>query len=244
MPSVIESKHYKLIHLNDLDALPKLNLRSLFDSLRDQALLVHLTPLSFYPHSAYFSSILSESEQQRASQFGLEKLKLKFITQRALLRLLLTEITHAHTSEQGLARSLEIQYTQKLKPYLAKSSLVSSPPQFNLSHTQNDVLYAFSPNSEVGVDIEEPHLTDPISELAQHIFSQDEWRIFEDLTPQYRSFHFLKTWTQKEALSKAIGQGLELDFSKLSIENQDWKVTPIPELSPLFGALAMKRHCL
>jgi 4'-phosphopantetheinyl transferase len=146
-------------------------------------------------------SILSRDEAERAAHFGFEQHRRRFITSRAMLRRLLGHY---------LAKApvdVRFQYGHRGKPALSDSS--SPRLFFNLAHSHDVALYAFSIGMDLGIDVEYMRqITDP-SKLVSDCFSPNEISSYQSLAhPQEKRLAFFRGWTRKEAFLKAIGEGL------------------------------------
>jgi len=85
---------------------------------------------------------------------------------------------------------------------------------FNLSHAGKHVALAFARNQALGVDIEE-YARNPSAGLAKRFFSPGESAALARLTPDKRSAAFLHLWTHKEAVLKALGEGLSFGLDRV-----------------------------
>lgn len=116
--------------------------------------------------------LLSPAERERAARFRFERDRRRFVVARARLRELLGERLERRPE------ALQFDYGPRGKPRLSDGAL-----HFNLSHSDDVAIYAFSSACEVGVDIEAMHAEPPF---------------------------FLYRWTRNEALAKALGDGLSM----------------------------------
>jgi 4'-phosphopantetheinyl transferase len=122
-------------------------------------------------------SLLCPAERERAARFRFERDRRRYIVARARLRQLLG-------ARLGVRpEAIEITHGMKGKPRLADGGL-----HFNLSHSDDVALYAFSSACELGADIEAIH-GEPLS--------------------------FLYRWTRTEALAKALGAGLSASSERV-----------------------------
>ncbi|UYO94894.1 4'-phosphopantetheinyl transferase family protein [Pollutimonas sp. M17] len=151
-------------------------------------------------------ALLSPQERQRAGSFLVQPARDVFIQVRALLRLVLGE--HLGKSPGDI----HFDYGRFRKPTLAGGS---SDTHFNVAHSSDYALIAISQGAEVGVDIEHMRHTSDLAGLAAQILSPLEAQRWERLDDGMRSRAFFYAWTAKEAVSKAVGQGLQLDFKTL-----------------------------
>ena len=93
-----------------------------------------------------------------------------------------------------------LSYTDRGRPFLREGGV-----EFNLSHTARHVLCAVG-EARVGVDVEEFDRTvsDPVRLSERWFGLAEREKFFQD--PSHG--HFLRIWTQKEALVKWTGEGL------------------------------------
>lgn len=90
------------------------------------------------------SKLLSDDEKLRAAKYRFRKDKEVYTSARGLLRLLSAKYLETEPT------AIEFQYSTYGKPsYLKKTSL-----NFNVSHSGNYIVIAFSQGLELGVDIE------------------------------------------------------------------------------------------
>ncbi len=84
---------------------------------------------------------------------------------------------------------------------------------FNFSHSGSMVACAVSSSLRIGLDLEEKRPLD----LNNYVrtMGHEEWRTIR--RHKHPSTLFLKNWTYKEALSKAMGKGLYHPFSTIEI---------------------------
>jgi 4'-phosphopantetheinyl transferase len=86
---------------------------------------------------------------------------------------------------------------------------------FNISHSDQYAVCAFSKEYSIGIDIEK---IKPISlEFLRNFFNQDEWAEMQEGENSQESFYRL--WTKKEAVVKADGRGLNVPLKEILIKN-------------------------
>jgi 4'-phosphopantetheinyl transferase len=144
--------------------------------------------------------VLAEDERARAARFHFAHDARRFGVGRALLRVLLSRYT------QVAAEKVQFQYSQYGKPVLAGQE---QGLYFNLSHSHEMALYAFSVQQEPGIDIE--FLRRPIPDavqLAKRFFSAQEYQLLASLPLNEVPAHFFRMWVRTEAVLKAQGIGL------------------------------------
>ena len=100
-----------------------------------------------------------------------------------------------------------------------KPSVISGLPQveFSLSHTEGLVAVATNPAARIGIDVELVTGTQDTGP-APDLLTRREQVWLKRQSDADRWPAFLKLWTAKEAMSKAVGRGCDLDFRKLEID--------------------------
>jgi 4'-phosphopantetheinyl transferase len=101
--------------------------------------------------------------------------------------------------------------------------IIGSNFDFNISHSGQYAVCAFSKKYSLGIDIER---IKPLSLASlQHFFNQDEWAdVQENQNPQES---FYRLWTKKEAVVKADGRGLNIPLKEIIIQNNQGFVEQI-----------------
>ena len=150
--------------------------------------------------------LLSQDEIDRAQRFKFEKLRTHFITGRGILRIILGNYLN-QTPE-----SIKFSYADKGKPFIKDSSL-----KFNLAHSGGRVVYAFTEENEVGIDLEIIKEMKDASEIAKHYFSRSEIEDLEKVGEDNINKAFFNCWTSKEAFIKTIGDGLSYPLANFSV---------------------------
>lgn len=142
--------------------------------------------------------VLSPDETERAERFRFVHHRQRFTIARGLLRKTLSFYT-------GIApEEIIFSYGPHGKPYLQKNELQL---QFNVSHSDEMAVYAITVNKEIGVDIER---IKPIFKegIAKRFFNKNEYIKLMKLPADKRINSFYQIWSKKEALIKALGEGL------------------------------------
>jgi 4'-phosphopantetheinyl transferase len=149
---------------------------------------------------------LSPDERERWLNYRLEARQQQFLVSRGVLRFLLGQYLRCQPQD------LEFQYSEHGKPALSNTLL--NRIQFNIAHSQDWILFAFSPTLELGVDIEavEPNLN--YKAIAQRFLRQEEGLAFQEIEEHSQQLAFYRIWSRKEAVIKLWGdnlfQGLQL----------------------------------
>jgi len=147
---------------------------------------------------------LSHDELIRAGKFHFEKDRDYFMAARGLLRSLLGRYLDMQPAQ------LQFAYNENGKPSLS-ASLQGKTLNFNLSHSHNLALFAYSYIGSVGVDIEYMRADVAVEQVARVSFSPREQALLLALPIEERRHAFYACWTRKEAYIKGRGTGLSLE---------------------------------
>jgi phosphopantetheinyl transferase len=93
----------------------------------------------------------------------------------------------------------------------------ASGPSFNMTHTDAVVAVAVSSSGQVGLDAEIRHRVPRANSLARRVLASDERAQFSAWPDRRRDESFAACWVRKEAVAKALGYGLTLDFASFSV---------------------------
>ncbi len=146
-------------------------------------------------------SVLSNWERARAERFRLPRDKENFIIRHGMLRMLLGAYVGCYPSRLNLSMG------PNGKPELHRR-FETGGMHFNLSHSGDVALYGFTGACPIGVDVEQIQPVPDCERIARKTFSQAETKSLMALPKELRISRFFDLWTRKEALSKAIGNGL------------------------------------
>ena len=160
-------------------------------------------------------TMLSGDEKARAGRYQFEYLQQSFIVARGILRCLLARYMGLQPDQ------LAFVYLREGKPQLSEK--FDRQVFFNLSHSKELVLYAFSRSRKVGIDIEYIRAVDDLMMIAGHHFSTREMIDLKSLPPHKRLQGFFNCWTRKEAYIKAIGTGLSFPLQEFDVSLQPGK---------------------
>ena len=159
--------------------------------------------------SAADEALLDDEERARAQRFVRPPDRRRFVLAHAALRLL-------------LARCLE------LRPALVRyENAVHGKPrlapglpslEFNLSHSGGLALIAVARDRAVGVDVEQVREITDAQSIAETHFSAAERALLRSLPPAERRDAFFRCWTRKEAVIKAIGEGLSRALGSFDVD--------------------------
>lgn len=154
--------------------------------------------------------ILSADELARAARFRFERDQKRFMAARGILRKILGGYLEEHPQK------IRFDYTSYGKPMLATDSAPNAL-RFNLSHAGAFVLFAVTYGNNIGIDMERIRDDVPIAQIAQRFFSLGENRSLERMDENKRKEVFFQYWTRKEAVLKAMGEGLSFPMEQLDV---------------------------
>lgn len=161
-----------------------------------------------------FASALTADERERAQRFLQRRDFERFILGRTMIRLVCA-------GWSGVApRSLNLRQTATGRPYLAREGQPSEHwIDFNIAHTEDCVLIAWSVDQLVGTDVEaiEFDCAVPFRLLAETAFSDDERSALAAVQPSDAALTFYRIWVRKEAILKAEGCGVSGDLRSFSV---------------------------
>ncbi len=160
-------------------------------------------------HSKSLFGFLSENEKHRATQYVFNEDRDCYIFRRGILRNILSKYVQIDPQH------LQINYSEYGKPYLHNAPYL----QFNLSHSNEIILYAIARDVSVGIDVESLRNEIDIVGIAPLICSFRDQQVLKNIaTKEQQRSAFLEIWTRKEASLKAQGLGLS-HLSKLDQES-------------------------
>ena len=150
-------------------------------------------------------ALLSPEETARAERFRFPVHRQRFIAARGYLRQLLS----AYLKQP--AESIIFSYSHRGKPYLPDQRL-----QFNVSHSHDMAVYAFTLDQPVGIDIEKVK-ADYDDGVAERFFSPQEYADLTALPEEQRALCFYRIWARKEAMIKVSGEGFAFALSSFTV---------------------------
>ncbi|WP_331447466.1 4'-phosphopantetheinyl transferase family protein [Streptomyces xanthochromogenes] len=198
-------------------------------------------------------ALLSKEERERAARFVHQRSAVGFVAGRAASRRILSGLLDVAPEEIGLGR----------RPCPGCGDPLHGPPAvlapatplwISISHTDSCGMLAVA-RVPVGVDVE--GVRDfPVLELAASTLSDSERRVVLGADEgDARTRLFLRCWTRKEAVLKAVGVGITTDLSTVDTRPElagsavvaagvpgtpaSWVVTDLAVPGPLAAALAV-----
>lgn len=98
-----------------------------------------------------------------------------------------------------------------------KPALKNRPLHFNLSHSGDLMVAAFTLDGPLGLDIEQISPRLHARDIARRYFSERERGEMETSDDKRYLRRFFRLWTAKEALMKATSLGFALELSKIEV---------------------------
>lgn len=145
---------------------------------------------------------LSPDELVRARGLYHEADRRRFAAARLTLRRVLASYLGSDPA------ALSFRYGPHNKPSLALPTGERSL-QFNLSHSNALCLLAITRGRPVGVDVEEVRDLPDLYLIEDRLFAGDELAAQQARPPEERRLEFFRRWTQREAIGKGKGAGLD-----------------------------------
>jgi 4'-phosphopantetheinyl transferase len=154
--------------------------------------------------------VLSAEEREHALRFAFEKDRRRWVVAHGVLRMLL--------SSYLLIDPANLRFSSN--PYGKPS--VAPPPgedrlQFNMAHSVDLALYAFSYGQRIGIDVEYMRKNVEYEQLARSYFSPREYTTLKTLPPPVQHEAFYLCWSRKEAYLKGIGKGLSISLATFDV---------------------------
>jgi phosphopantetheinyl transferase len=151
--------------------------------------------------------LLSDDEKQRADSFKSKKDRACFIIAQALKRYFLSQIINVEPS------SLYFSCSDKGKPFCDHEMTLD----FNISHSADWVVFGVSSIAAIGVDVERADRVIGKKTIAYALTSKQILTLdsVDDLVEKMMLY-----WTQKEAVSKALGVGISVGFKNIQCSGE------------------------
>lgn len=193
---------------------------------------------------------LNELELDRAGRYHFEHLRQKFVVAHAGLRAILSGYT-------GIpAEQLAFRFGVQGKPTLIDRG--GAPGlEFNLSDSQDIALAAVTLHQPIGVDVERVRDVPELDSITPTILAPEELGYLRKCEGTDRVAAFLRFWTCKEAIIKAMGVGLSANLKRIVVDAESaaagrwftvhvptsgrtWSVRSLPVDGGYQAALAME----
>jgi 4'-phosphopantetheinyl transferase len=162
------------------------------------------------------SAVLSADERQRADQFRLDEPRRRFVIARVGLRRLLGKYLGKPAS------SIAIENDPHGKPRLAGGP-DAEEVHFNVAHSGSCALIAVAAGCQVGIDVERVRPVSHAEHIARRYFHSAEAEGILTAAPSSRDELFLRCWTGKEAVLKALGCGITGSLASFRVPTDDFR---------------------
>lgn len=159
---------------------------------------------------ASMQEVLSEDERAFALRFAFEKDRRRWVVAHGVLRILLSRYLVVDSG------NLQFSSNPFGKPAVA-FPLNAEHLQFNMAHSADLALFAFTYDHCVGIDVESMRNDIAYEQLARSYFSPREYATLQTLPPQLQLEAFYLCWTRKEAYIKAKGKGLSISLATFDV---------------------------
>lgn len=156
--------------------------------------------------TAACETVLSDAERERAGRLATAEVHRRFVQRRAFRRYAAARALGSSTSLIAHTFAAE----PKGRPYLAAAPEVS----WSVSSCRAGMLAAWTRGAEIGVDLEDRARQADCLPLAKRYFDPAEAGLVVAATPSDRMATFLRFWCLKEAVLKAIGEGIAYGLEK------------------------------
>ena len=156
------------------------------------------------------SGMLSGDEREKAERFHFERHQRRYTVARGMLRMILSYYLELAPQD------LRFHYGLRGKPELA-DGLGDGSLRFNVSHSHELALYAFTRDREIGVDVEYLRPMPDAEPIAARFFSPAEHSELCRLPTNQKQLGFFNGWTRKEAYIKALGDGLYYALDRFQV---------------------------
>jgi 4'-phosphopantetheinyl transferase len=183
-------------------------------------------PLDVEAHECgRLAGFLSEDERERARRFRFDRDRDRYVVARGTLREILAE----RVAEPPAA--LRFAYGGHGKPALDRPL---PSPHFNLSHSRDRAALALCDGAALGLDIEAIR---PFGEgVAERFFAPGEVAALRALPEHEQVPAFFRCWTRKEAVLKALGDGLARPLAGFEVSLADEERPPLVSMRGEPGA--------
>lgn len=173
---------------------------------------------------------LNGEERARAATFGSERARRSFVAGRAVLRRILAARLGLPPGDVRFERRCEhCGHPDHGRPRLADAGPGSL--EFNLSHGAGQLVVAVGTGA-IGVDVEGRGRRPVHPRVVQRATTPGEAAWLADLDPPERAVGFLRLWTRKEAVAKALGLGIVVPFRGFEVLG-DGPIVARPGTPPL-----------
>lgn len=172
------------------------------------------------PYAHLLEGKLSCDERKKASNYLFEKDKNYYVVSRYLLRKIIGSYLNLP------CEYISFGYGEYGKPFI--DPLINDKSLcFNLSHSKDMVMFIFSMNRFVGIDLEYTEKGYKGGSIIDRWFTLHEQSSYHRLPKEEQKRFFYHAWTTKEAYLKGLGKGITipLDDIELIFDREEGKFT-------------------
>lgn len=156
-------------------------------------------------NTIFIEELIGETERNKAKRYRRWQDKQAYLLGKLLIAVFLKKYKFDYTLLKKLS------YTQFKRPYIE-----SVKADFNISHSGELVVCAFSLHQKVGIDVE--RIQEVNFDDFRYILNKADEEAIKNAEEKYVSF--FKIWSAKEAILKAEGCGLIDNLDKLEISGE------------------------
>ena len=157
-------------------------------------------------------SILTRQELYYAEKYPTNSQKKKYFYTRALLKQILSLYVGLPANEITFVNN------SSGKPYLCNKENL----YFNLSHTNTQFCLAIGCTDEIGIDIEAHPESHTMEEIIDYFLTDEEKsNVLKSSADSDLELNLLRMWTQKEAITKALGYTLESSLKHINLSPEE-----------------------
>lgn len=156
------------------------------------------------------AALLDDAERVRSERFHFERDRQAYVAAHALVRLMLSAQVPRPPAAWRFSAN------DHGKPEVMRD--VRMPIlRFNLSHTRGLVAVGLTLENDIGIDVEAIEPTRLSLALAERTFAPAEVAMLRETRPEDLSHALFAIWTLKEAVIKAMGQGLAIPLQGFAL---------------------------
>jgi 4'-phosphopantetheinyl transferase len=189
-------------------------------------------------HKILANAYLSEKEKKKGESFEYDIDAYLYLVKHNLLRIILGRYLKCDPTD------ICFKNNTYGKPSIAYPH---TSIQFNISTSSNRFVAAFCLHHKIGVDIELIRHIENINQLTTNYYTINEAAWIYSHPESMLEKLFFSIWTQKEAIVKAIGKGLSLEFNTFDIlsaspiffEDDQWNIISLAIFDDCATAIAI-----
>lgn len=171
---------------------------------------IHIWKNSLFSQDIDYS-ILTKQELYYAEKYPTTEQRRKYYYTRSLLKQILSKYIGISPEEITFVHNING------KPFLCCEKNI----YFNLSHTREHFCLAIGCTDEIGIDIEAKPKSHTMQELMDYFLTDSEKIDVVENYPEILESKLLRMWTQKEAITKALGLTLESSLKHISLNSNE-----------------------